>query len=129
MLAPTPAPLATADLPIESFGPNDRDTLNVSGVSQFIRRRWRLCVIWISASLFAGVLFATFSRTYYTAYATILLEDRASRPLADSVGGAITADPAYVDTQVQLLSSDEVLGRVVDQNRLVEDKEFGRTQG
>jgi uncharacterized protein involved in exopolysaccharide biosynthesis len=129
MLAPVSSPLTTPDLNSESFGPNDRDTLNISAVSAFIRRSWRLCLIWISASLFVGILFATFSRTYYTAYATILLEDRTSRPFVDPVGGAVPADPAYVDSQVQVLQSDEVVGRAVDQNRLVEDKEFGNTQG
>jgi len=127
MLAPVSSPLTTPDLNSEFFGPNDRDTLNISAVSTFIRRSWRLSLIWISASLFVGILFATFSRTYYTAYATMLLEDRTSRPFVDPV--AVPADPTYVDSQVQVLQSDEVVGRAVDQNRLVEDKEFGNTQG
>jgi capsular polysaccharide biosynthesis protein len=119
-----------ADLFAESFGPNDPDLLNIDAVIRFIRRSWRLCLTWILVALCAGIAFATLSRTYYTAYATILLEDRTSRPLGgDPVGQAVAPDSTYVDSQVQLLQSDEVVGRVVDQNGLVESEEFGKARG
>lgn len=114
----------------DSFGPNDRDSVNIDAIIQFVRRSWRLCLIWISVALCAGIVFAIFSRTHYTADVSILLEDRASRPLSTAVGPqAVAPDPAYVDSQVQLLQSDEVVGRVVDQNQLVESKEFGNERG
>jgi len=77
----------------------------------------------------AGVAFIMLSPAYYTAFSTILLEDRSLRPPAELLGGAIAMDPAYSESQVQVLQSDEVLGRVVDQNRLGETEEFGKAGG
>jgi uncharacterized protein involved in exopolysaccharide biosynthesis/Mrp family chromosome partitioning ATPase len=109
----------------EHLGPNDRDLVDVDAIIRFIRWRWRLCLIWIFVGLCVGFAFVMLSPRYYTAIATILLEDRASRPAAEPGGfGAAVIDPAYADSQVQLLQSDEVVGRVVDQNRLTEVKEF-----
>jgi len=109
----------------QPLGSNDRDLVSPDAILRFIRRSWRLCLIWVFVCLCVGVAFAVLSPAYYTAYTTILLEDRTLRPLADPAGGAIPADPGYPDSQVQILQSDEVVGRVVEQNRLAEDPEFG----
>jgi Mrp family chromosome partitioning ATPase/capsular polysaccharide biosynthesis protein len=81
------------------------------------------------ASVCAGIAFIVLSPAYYTASSTILLEDRTLRPPAELIGGAFATDPAYSESQVQVLQSDEVLGRVVDQNRLGENEEFGKAGG
>jgi uncharacterized protein involved in exopolysaccharide biosynthesis/Mrp family chromosome partitioning ATPase len=129
MLTVTPIPLPGQALAEEPLSRHDRDVLNTESIIRFMRRYWRLCLLWVFAAVCAGITFTMLSPTYYTAYVTILLEDRTSRPLADSAGGAVVPDPAYADSQVQLLQSDEVVGRVVDQNRLVQDEEFGRAGG
>ncbi|HET9717856.1 MAG TPA: hypothetical protein VFP60_16895 [Pseudolabrys sp.] len=113
----------------DSFGPNDRDSVNIDSIIEFVRRGWRLCLVWIAVAVCAGILFTIFSRTYYTADVSLLLDDHAARPVNNAVGQAAAPDPAYVDSQVQLLLSDEVVGRVVDQNRLIESKEFGKGHG
>src|SRR5262245_3717096 len=101
----------------EQLGPNERDTVNTDAIFRFMRKNGRLCLIWIFASLCAGIAFVMLATGYYTAFTTILLEDRA-RP-SDSTGGVVVADPAYVDNQVQVLQSDEVIGRVIDQHGLM----------
>ena len=127
MLTAAPITVPTHDLTEEPLGPNDRDSLDLQSIIRFVRANWQLVLIWICAGLCAGIAFAMLSPRYYTARATILLEDRTWRPLADAAVGAAAPDPAYADSQVQLLQSDEVVGRVVDQNRLVENEEFGKT--
>src|SRR5262249_23173888 len=121
--------LPLPDLTKELLGPNDRDSVNLDAIIRFIRGSGRLFLIWIFVSLCAGIAFIMLARPYYTAYAAILLEERAWRPLADTAGGAVAADPAYADGQVQVLQADEVVGRVIDQNRLVSDPEFGAADG
>jgi capsular polysaccharide biosynthesis protein len=113
----------------DSFGPNDRDSVNIDTIIEFVRRGWRLCLVWISVAVCAGIVFTIFSHTYYTADVSLLLDDHAARPVNNAVGQVGANDPAYVDSQVQLLLSDEVVGRVVDQNQLVESKEFGKGHG
>jgi uncharacterized protein involved in exopolysaccharide biosynthesis/Mrp family chromosome partitioning ATPase len=111
----------------EPLGPNDRDSVNTDAIIRFIRKNWCLCLIWIFASLCAGIAFLMLAPGYYTAFTTILLEDRA-RP-SDSAGGVLLSDPAYVDSQLQVLQSDEVIGRVIDQHRLMQTEEFGKGGG
>ena len=108
-----------------SPGSNDRDSVSPDTIVRFLRNSWRLCLIWSLGALCVGAAFAVFAPAYYTASAIILLEDRTSRPLADPAGGAIPVDPGYADSQVQVIQSDEVVGRVVDQNHLADDPEFG----
>ena len=127
MRATGPVALPRYDFAEEPPGPNDRDALNSDAIIRFIRLGWRLCLVWILAGVGGGLLFVLLATSYYTASTTILLEDRTARS-ADA-GGAGPADPAYADSQIQILQSDEVVGRVVDQNRLTEVDEFGKASG
>lgn len=111
----------------EPLGTNERDSVNIDAVIRFIRKNWCLCLIWILGSICAGITFLVLAPRYYTAFTTILLEDRA-RP-SDSGGGVLLTDPAYVENQVQVLQSDEVIGRVIDQYRLIQTEEFGKGSG
>ena len=109
----------------EHFSSGDRDTLDADAIIRFTQRSWRVCLIWLGAGLCASIAFLAISPAYYTAYSTILFYDSASRP---ATGAGSASDPlasAAVDTQIQVLQSAEVVGRVVDQNRLIEDQEFG----
>lgn len=124
MLQTGHAKIHLTDLTKDPLGRDDRDSLNIAAVIRFIRRSWRLCLIWIFASLCAATAFMMLARPYYTAYATILLEERAWRPQPEPAA-AVPADPTYADSQVELLQSDEVVGRVIDQRQLMSDPEFG----
>ena len=75
-----------------------------------MRKSWRLCVVWMFLGICAGIAFTLVSPTYYTAFATILLEHDNLQSLADLTRGVGSSDPAYADSQVQVLQSDEVLG-------------------
>jgi len=129
MLPTVPIALPPFDFAAEPFDPDDRDVLNQDGIMRFVRRNWSLCLTWILVAICAGIAFATLSPAYYTAITTILLEERTLRAPADSIAGATAIDPAYAEGQVQVLQSDEVVGRVVDQNRLGENEEFGKAGG
>ena len=108
----------------EPVGPNDRDQVDINSIIRFIRKSWRLCLTWIVVGVSCGFAFLMLSPSYYTAVATLLLEDRSSRPAPEPGGGAAVVDPAYADSQIQVLQSGEVVGRVVDKNRLTEVEEF-----
>jgi len=108
----------------EPFGPRDRDSFDPDAIIGFVRRSWRLCLIWVGVGLCASIAFLIVSPVYYTAYSTVLFNDSGARPAATGTEADAVAS-AYVDTQVQVLQSAEVVGRVVDRQRLVEDREFG----
>ncbi len=125
MLHTEPIVLPPYDMHAEPLGPRDRDFLDADAIIGFAQRSWRLCLIWIGVGLCASIAFLIVSPAYYTAYSTILFYDSTSKPAAASGTAADAVASAHVDTQIQVLQSDEVLGRVVDQNRLVQDRGFG----
>ena len=45
------------------------------------------------------------------------------------MSGAVAAAAAYIDSQVLVLQSDDVVARAIDQKRLTEDEEFGQSAG
>jgi succinoglycan biosynthesis transport protein ExoP len=113
--------------PEEQFGLKDQDPVDVEAILRFVKRSWRLCLLWVVIGLSLGIVFIFASRSYYTASAVLLLEDRTVRPFAEA--GATNpepADSAYTDSQVQVIQSKEVIGRVVNEFNLTNDSEFGR---
>jgi Mrp family chromosome partitioning ATPase/capsular polysaccharide biosynthesis protein len=109
--------------------PHDRDAFDGDAVIRFVHRRGRVVVFWLMAGLLTGITYTMLTPRYYTAIANILLDEQAARPV-DAVGnGTDATNTSYLETQVQVLESNEVLGHVVDTNRLAEDGEFGRSSG
>ena len=105
-------------------GADDGDTLDMEAVARFVKWNWRRCLIWLGAGLGVGLAFMALSPSYYTARTVVLFDDF-GRATATGNGAGEAAVSAYVDSQVQVLQSDEVIGRVVDKARLVQDSEFG----
>ncbi|MER9418331.1 Wzz/FepE/Etk N-terminal domain-containing protein [Mesorhizobium sp. M0306] len=106
--------------PHQPIPPKDRDELTAKDILRFVRRSWRLCLFWMVVSLGVGGAYTVLSPGYYTAYATILL----SSPPAPQPGEAQADERVYVESQIQVIQSDEVVGRVVDHTGLAEDEEF-----
>lgn len=113
--------------------PDDRDTFDLDAIIGFVQRNWRLCAIWIGAALCAAFAFVLVAPAYYTAYATLVLYDSGARPTASDAADA--AATAYIDTQIEVLRSYEVVGKVAGRFGLAEDPEFrpgaasAKTQG
>jgi capsular polysaccharide biosynthesis protein/Mrp family chromosome partitioning ATPase len=103
----------------------DRDSLDVDMIIGFGRKSWRLCLIWLGIGLCADIAFLIVSPVYYTAESTVLYYDSAPRAGATAGGTSDGVAPAFIDTQIQVLQSAEVLGRVVDQLGLIQDQQFG----
>ena len=126
MIPTGPVALSHHGLAEDPLGRNDRDSLIADGLIRFFRRSWHVCLIWMLAGLGGGVAFMVYSPAYYTAFATVLLEDVSLKVPTEQIGATVAVDPNYADSQMQVLQADEVLGRVVDQKRLAEDEEFGK---
>jgi succinoglycan biosynthesis transport protein ExoP len=120
-----PASFPPHDLPREPIGPVDRDAVDTDAVIRFIRRRRRLCLAWLVGGLCAGIAYAVTAPAYYTASASILLEDNAARSADVPMAETDAAHSTFVETQVQVFESDEVIGRIVDEEQLAIDEEFG----
>lgn len=89
------------------------------------RRKWHL--LGITAVVFAVTCLILAQVTpEYRATATVMLDTRKARVTNTSdVLGGLTADLPVIQTEIEVLRSSALLGRVVDKLRLESDPEFG----
>jgi Mrp family chromosome partitioning ATPase len=103
--------------------PDDKGPANAVGldvIRKFMRRSWRLWLLWVLVFLGAAAAFLTFAPSYYTATTTLVIDERLVPQQNDNAPRL--PDPAYVDTQIQVLQSSEVFTRVLTRAR---NGEFG----
>lgn len=103
------------------------DLRRVGGV---LRRRWMiLCAAMAAAIIIAAAAYLV-AEPRYLATAQVALERTAERVInVDSVVPTTDPDSAAVDTEVQVLRSPELIGRVVDRLRLARDPAFNEAAG
>ena len=123
--------LQSASLGFEGGGARgNQEAIDFQTIRRFIRKRWRLCLTWLVSGLLLGTAYAIASPPSYTATAAVLLEDPTARNNSgDAVAQSDAAHSTYVETQLQVFASDEVIGRVVNSLKLIDDPEFGRNAG
>src|SRR3954470_1810246 len=118
-----------ADLLAQRIFPPDATTGLRIDVREFFRlldrRKWQL--IGITALVFAVTcLFLAQVTPEYRATATVMLDTRKARVTNTSdVLGGLTADLPVIQTEIEVLRSSGLLGRVVDKLHLERDPEFG----
>jgi succinoglycan biosynthesis transport protein ExoP len=101
----------------------DPDSVDVNAIVNFAQRSWRLCVIWLGVGLCASIALLIILPSYYTAESTLIFYSNTPRA-ATAGGDPDTIASAFVDTQIQVLQSAEVLGRVVDKLDRSQDQQF-----
>jgi succinoglycan biosynthesis transport protein ExoP len=90
-----------------------------------LRRRWRVIALTTAIVMALAALFILVSPTLYTASTQLLVDPRDRRILGTEVMATSTgADPTLVESQLRIITSDAVLGRVVGALRLDQDPEF-----
>ncbi|MFC1459329.1 Wzz/FepE/Etk N-terminal domain-containing protein [Microvirga arabica] len=106
---------------------DDKDEIDLGVIVQFVRKSRRLIAVWVALGFLVGCMYLAVAPSYYSASTVLLLEDQTLQQLPGAVIGADTADSTYVESQIQVIQSDEVVRRVVDERRLLDDPEFGRS--
>ena len=98
-------------------------------VTGFLRRRYPSIVIGLLLSLPFGssLLFLPRPPRTYIASAGMLIETQKS-PLSEALVGGTTLGPAWIESQIGVLRSQNVAGYVVKQLRLAEDPQFLRSR-
>ena len=99
--------------------------LKFSSILEFARRCVRPVLIW-EIVIVPLVLFYIFAAPpFYRATSTVILDYRTPVYAGQNPAGE-ASDLAYIDTQVLLIRSDEILGELVDKLKLDVDPEFNR---
>lgn len=91
--------------------PREPERASPAGVLAMLARRWRTVTIAIAAAVAVSLAYVVLSPPHYTASTSILL--------------ATGSRPTSIERQLKAIGSEPVLGPVVDQQRLVDDPEFG----
>jgi polysaccharide biosynthesis transport protein len=104
----------------------DDSEIDIRQITGILRRRYKLILATI-ALITASALLFTFTLTpKYTASALIFV-DTSRKNLLDEANqaGAASADNARVESEVEILRSDNVLMSVINARNMVADPEFG----
>lgn len=109
----------------------DRNALiDLRRVGAVVRRRWMiLCAAMLAAIVIAAAAYLV-AEPRYLATSQVALERTAEQVIkVDSVIPTTDPDSAAVDTEVQVLRSPELIGRVVDRLKLDRDPAFNEAAG
>ncbi|MDE5446967.1 AAA family ATPase [Bradyrhizobium sp. CSA207] len=99
--------------------------LNFDRVADVLRRQWPLIVAAVAASMLLVLIYLMLAKPMYTANARIMMDTRQTQVL-DKDSGTNTAliDTGFVDSQVEVINSDDLILFIVRRLRLTEDPEF-----
>jgi succinoglycan biosynthesis transport protein ExoP len=95
----------------------------LSFVTGFLRRRYLIITICVLLSIAGGALFLYAAKPMYTASATMMIETHKGSGLLPGTSEGPT-DAAWIESQIEILKSQDVAAYVVKQLHLADDPEF-----
>jgi succinoglycan biosynthesis transport protein ExoP len=114
---------ATSNLPSPSGGPDA--SFDLSFLIPFLRRQWPIIAGALLAPLLLAALYLYVAAPVFTAKAVLLIDTRNRvQMLSSDAQASPMIDTAAVDSQVEVLRSENIAGNVIAEMRLVDDPEF-----
>lgn len=99
--------------------------LSFERVSDVLRRQWPIIAASVGASLALVLVYLATAHPMYTANARIMMDTRQTQVLDKESGTNNTLiDTGFVDSQVEVINSDDLIRSVVRRLRLTEDPDF-----
>lgn len=99
--------------------------LSFDRVTDVLRRQWPLIAAAVGGSLALVIVYLVLAKPMYTANARIMMDTRQTQVLdKDSGTNSALIDTGYVDSQVEVINSDDLILSIVRRLRLTEDPEF-----
>lgn len=109
--------------------PMEVETLDFRRIIDFLLRRWRLVAATAAVVTALTILVLMALTPRYTSTAQILLDLKSEKSSGiDAIIADAVTDNSLIDSQISILESSSLLGRVVDSQNLVNDPEFGTPQ-
>jgi capsular exopolysaccharide synthesis family protein len=110
--------------PAEPLANPDEPLIDLREVFRLLQRQRQLIAAALGLAILGGLAYLAISPAHYTASSLLLFEIRTSEPLQQqgSVNEAVAS--AYVDSQVEVLKSDDIAKSVVRRLNLLSDPEF-----
>ena len=99
--------------------------LSFERVADVLRRQWPIIAACVGASMALVIVYLLMASPMYTANARIMMDTRQAQVLdKDSNASSALIDTGYVDSQVEIINSDDLILSVVRRLKLTEDPEF-----
>ncbi|MDF0578921.1 AAA family ATPase [Bradyrhizobium yuanmingense] len=99
--------------------------LSFERVADVLRRQWPIIAVCTGASLALVIVYLAMAQPMYTANSRIMMDTRQTQVLdKDSNASSALIDTGYVDSQVEIINSDDLILSVVRRLKLTEDPEF-----
>jgi succinoglycan biosynthesis transport protein ExoP len=99
--------------------------LSFERVADVLRRQWPIIAACTGAALALVVVYLVLAQPMYTANARIMMDTRQAQVLdKDSNANSALIDTGYVDSQVEVINSDDLILSVVRRLKLTDDPEF-----
>jgi succinoglycan biosynthesis transport protein ExoP len=99
--------------------------LSFERVSDVLRRQWPIIAASVGASFALVLVYLATAHPMYTANARIMMDTRQTQVLdKDSGTNSALIDTGFVDSQVEVINSDDLIRSVVRRLRLTEDPDF-----
>jgi succinoglycan biosynthesis transport protein ExoP len=103
---------------------------DLGGLFQVLKRNfWKIALATL-ASLLLAVTYLALAKPLYTTTASLFVDPRTRKVVSEEVvQGGFGSDLALIESQVSIITSDAVLGRVVDKLNLTTDPEYAPPMG
>ncbi|MDB5578029.1 MAG: chain-length determining protein [Bradyrhizobium sp.] len=99
--------------------------LSVERIVAILRRQWPLIASIAGGTLLLVLIYLVTATPMYTASSRILMDTRQTQVLDKDTGIPNTLiDPGFVDSQVEILTSDDLILSIVRNMKLAQDEEF-----
>lgn len=122
----TPAP------PLERSMLDELREIDIRRVFDWIIRWWPVTAVMLVIGILGGLAFGTLTPPRYTAYTDILIDTANLQVVDNAMFGQMQQRDAQlltVESKTRVLTSGNVVARVVEQLALQDDPEFGGTSG
>ncbi|WP_375310689.1 GNVR domain-containing protein [Bradyrhizobium sp. A5] len=104
-------------------------TLSVDRVFDILRRQWPLIASIVGAALALVIAYLLVATPMYTANARILMDTRQTQVLdKDSGQSNALIDTGFVDSQVEIIQSDDLILSIVRRLKLADDPEYNGSE-
>jgi succinoglycan biosynthesis transport protein ExoP len=113
-------------VPVEStFGSDEQVPIGFGNILIALRRRWLFIFVCAFVCLALAVTYVVLATPLFTATSTIVLDTRMNQFLQkQDIIADSSVDSSFVDSQVELLSSESILLSVIKKLGLTQDREF-----
>ena len=115
------------DQPEESFAVSE----SIEQLTGFLRRQYLVFVFIVACCVALGLVYYTTTPPNFTSHAMLLIDSSKLRVLQPQQGpvGDVPIDTAQVETQVEILKSENIALSVIKELKLAEDPEFAGSGG